>query len=83
MPVNPKLLAELAQTTGGTFYRAADGAALAAGLNGALDRMPRSLLSDGGHAAQPREAFGGPLAGALALLGAEALLRRTLLKVSP
>ena len=74
MPVNPRLLADIATATGGKFYRATDGAALAAGLNGALDSMPRSTLSDGGHAAQPREAFGG-LAGALALLGVEALLR--------
>ena len=83
MPVNPQLLADIAQTTGGKFYRATDGAALAAGLNGALDRMPRATLSDGGHSAQPKEAFGGPLAGALALFGVEALLRRSLLKVSP
>lgn len=83
MPVNPRLLADIAAATGGKFYRATDGASLAAGLNAALDSMPRTTLSDGGHTAQPREAFGGPLAGALALLGAEALLRRSLLRVSP
>ena len=83
MPVNPQLLRDIARATGGQFYRATDGAALAAGLKSALDAMPRTLLSDGGHAPRPREAFGGLLAGALALLGAEALLRRTLLAVSP
>ena len=83
MPVNPQLLRDIANATGGRFYRATDEAGLAAGLNGALDHMPRATLSDGGHAAQPREGFGGPLAGALALLGAEALLRRSLLRVGP
>ena len=83
MPVNPRLLSDIARTTGGKFYRASDDAALAAGLDAALDSMPRTTLSDGGHSAQPKEGFGAPLAGALALLGAEALLRRSLLKVSP
>ena len=79
----PRLLQDIARTTGGHYYRAADGAALAAGLNGALDAHATFTPQRRRTLGEPREAFGGPLAGALALLGVEALLRRTLLKVSP
>ena len=83
MPINPKLLADIAQATGGKFYRATDGKSLADGLNSALDHMQRTTITDSRHTAQPQEAFGGLLAGAVALLAGEALLRRSLLKVSP
>ncbi|HEY2748778.1 MAG TPA: VWA domain-containing protein [Polyangia bacterium] len=83
MPVNPALLQSIAETTGGRFYRATDQAALAAGLNGVLDRMQRTKLADGGATSQPTEAFAGLLGGALALAAADFVLRSSLLKVSP
>ena len=83
IPVNPTLLQSIAKTTGGQFYRATDRRALEAGLNGVLDRMQRTRLSDGGATSQPNEAFAGFLGGALALAAADFVLRNSVLRVSP
>jgi Ca-activated chloride channel family protein len=83
LPVNPELLKTIAETTGGEAYRATDRDELAQGLQKVLDSLERSELMEGGAAAQYREEFHPYLAWAFALLAAEFLLRRTLLRVFP
>jgi Ca-activated chloride channel family protein len=83
MPVNEGLLQELAQTTGGEFYRATDRATLKSGLARLLDKMERTKLQDGGATSAPEERFGGFLLGALALAALDVALRSSLLRVSP
>jgi Ca-activated chloride channel family protein len=83
LPVNPELLKSIADTTGGEAYRATDRDELAQGLQKVLDSLERSKLMEGGAAAQYREEFHPYLAWAFALLAAEFLLRRTLLRVFP
>jgi Ca-activated chloride channel family protein len=83
LPVNPELLKTIAETTGGEAYRATDRDELAQGLQKVLDSLERSKLMEGGAAAQYREEFHPYLAWAFALLAAEFLLRRTLLRVFP
>jgi Ca-activated chloride channel homolog len=83
IPTNPKLLQEIAQGTGGEFYRATDRQTLEAGLSKILDRMERSKIMEGGAAASYREEFTPYLLGAFVLAALELLLRWTLLRVFP
>jgi len=83
IPTNPKLLQEIAQTTGGEFYRATDRASLAEGLVKVLDKLERSKILEGGAAAHYREAFTPFLLWAFGLAGIELFLRSTLLRVFP
>lgn len=45
-PVNPKLLQEIAEKTGGTFYRATDKKSLSKNLNEILDGFERAPIED-------------------------------------
>ena len=83
LPVNPELLKTIAEMTGGEAYRATDREELAQGLQKVLDSLERSKLMEGGAAAQYREEFHPYLLWAFALIAAEFLLRRTLLRVFP
>ena len=83
IPINPDLLQEIADTTGGDFYRAVDRESLGEGLQKVLDKMERSKLMEGGAAANYREEFHPYLLGAFALAALELLLRFTFLRVFP
>ncbi|MBH24681.1 MAG: aerotolerance regulator BatA [Myxococcales bacterium] len=79
-PVNPALLEEIAQMTGGRFYRATDRKALEQNLHEILDEFEKSRLQDLSNVSRT-ELFG-PLAGlAIALLVLELAL--TYLVVRP
>ncbi len=45
-PVDPELLGSIAETTGGEFYRAADGEKLKSRLHAILDKFERTKLTD-------------------------------------
>ena len=83
LPVNPELLKTIAQRTGGEAYRAPDRQELEQGLQKVLDSLERSKLIEGGAAARYAEHYHPFLAWAFALIAAEFLLRRTLLRVFP
>jgi Ca-activated chloride channel family protein len=78
LPVNPRLLADVAAATGGAHYDAVDGEGLARGLHQILDGLARTRLAASGPPAREElapvllaAAFG--LAAAATLLGATAL----------
>lgn len=83
IPINPKLLEEMAQITGGEFYRATDREELRANLQKVLDSLERSKLIEGGVITNYHELFQPFLLAAIALLLLELLLKSTLLKVFP
>ncbi|HZH02590.1 MAG TPA: VWA domain-containing protein [Myxococcaceae bacterium] len=83
IPINPALLKQIAQTTGGEAYRATDRAELKAGLERVLGKMERSKIMEGGAAARVSEQFHLLLLGAFVLAAADLLLRNTLLRVTP
>jgi Ca-activated chloride channel homolog len=83
LPVNPQLLKDIAEMTGGEAYRATDPQALRDGLQKVLDSLERSRLMEGGAAATYKEGFHPFLLWAFALAALELLLRRTVLKVFP
>jgi Ca-activated chloride channel homolog len=83
MPVNPKLLQDIADLTGGEFYRVTDRQELERGLQRVLDALERSSLMEGGASARYKEEYHPFLLWAFALLAAEFLLRRSLLRVFP
>jgi Ca-activated chloride channel homolog len=83
IPINPELMQEIADTTGGEYYRAVDRESLTEGLQKVLDKMERSKLMEGGAAANFREEFHPYLLGAFALAALELLLRFTFLRVFP
>jgi len=74
-PVNPKLLEEIAGTTGGTPYLATDARALKARFQSILDELDRSRIKD--QKGRPRELYPYLVGPALALLLLELLLSLT------
>ncbi|MGQ0508706.1 MAG: vWA domain-containing protein [Myxococcaceae bacterium] len=83
IPINPALLKEIADITGGEYYRATDRAQLSEGLKKVLDKMERSKLLEGGAMANYREYFHPFLLIAFIAAALELLLRSTLLRVFP
>lgn len=83
MPINPALLRELAQTTGGEAFEAKDGQELDARLTEILDHLDRSRLEATTYAAPKTELFPYCLGLALGLLGIELLLSSTRLRRFP
>jgi Ca-activated chloride channel homolog len=83
LPVNPELLKTIAQTTGGESYRATDRQELEDGLQKVLNSLERSKLMEGGASARYAEHYHPFLAWAVALIAAEFILRRTVLRVFP
>lgn len=81
-PVNPELLQEIADMTGGTFYRATDGEALAKQLHAILDAYEKSRIQDISNVTRT-EVFGPLLAVAIFLLMLELALRYALVKPFP
>jgi Ca-activated chloride channel family protein len=81
--INPGLLQEIAQTTGGEYYRATDAEQLRVGLQRVLDSLERSKLMEGGAAARWEERFHPFLVLSFLLAALELLLRVTLLRVLP
>ena len=74
-PVNPRLLEEIAGTTGGTPYLATDAHALKARFQAILDELDRSRIKD--QKGKPRELYPAFLGPALGLLVMELLLSLT------
>jgi Ca-activated chloride channel family protein len=83
IPINPQLMQDIADLTGGEYYRATDRETLEAGLQKVLDAMERSKLLEGGAAANYREEFHPFLLGAFLLAALELLLRFSFLRVFP
>lgn len=83
IPINPKLLEEVATLTGGEYYRATDRAELKANLQKVLDSLERSKIIEGGVITNYRELFHPFLLWAFTLLVLELLLKSTLLRVFP
>lgn len=83
IPINPELLQQIAQVTGGEYYRATDRESLEEGLKRVLDRLERSRLMEGGATATYREKFHEPLLWAALLLVLEFALRSSVLRVFP
>lgn len=80
-PIDPDLLQEIAQTTGGQFFRAADRAQLARSFHTILDQLERSRIADAG--VRYGELYPPVVLAALALLALEALLASTRLRRFP
>jgi Ca-activated chloride channel family protein len=80
-PVDPRLLEEIAQTTGGQFFRAADRGSLEQSFHTILDQLERSKIADAG--VRYGELYHHIVALALALLGLEAVLSATRLRRFP
>lgn len=83
IPINPELLESIAEQTGGSYYRATDGASLEQGLQRVLDTLERSRLIDGGASATFQERFHPFLLAAFLLAALELLVRATVLRVFP
>jgi len=83
IPINPELLQQMSQETGGEFYRATDREELRQGLNKVLDSLQRSTLMEGGATANYTEHFHPLLLWAFVLLALELLIRTTVLRVFP
>lgn len=83
IPINPELLQDIADRTGGEYYRATDPESLKAGLQKVLDSLERSKLMEGGASATYREDFHQYLLLAFGLAALELLLRATFLRVFP
>ena len=83
IPVNPGLLKDISQTTGGEFYQATDRESLRQGLRKVLDALERSKLMEGGAAAHYQERYHPFLLWAFALAGVELVLRSSWLRVAP
>ncbi len=81
-PVNPELLQEMAETTGGRYYRAADGEALREDLHEILDEFERSRITDASNV-EKRELFRPFVVAALLLLFAQFALQYTILRSFP
>ncbi len=60
-PVNPALLQQLAETTGGAYVNATDRESLEHGLQAVLDRMEKSRVFEVGGGSRTRERFDVPL----------------------
>ncbi|MCP3058045.1 VWA domain-containing protein [Myxococcus sp. K38C18041901] len=83
IPINPELMQDIADRTGGEYYRATDPEGLRRGLQKVLDSLERSKLMEGGASATYREEFHPFLLAAFGLLALELLLRSTFLRVFP
>ncbi|MCA9547238.1 MAG: VWA domain-containing protein [Myxococcales bacterium] len=81
-PVNPALLKQIADETGGRFYRSTDKKGLSEDLRDILDQFEKSRLVDYA-AAERTELFPWFLLPALALLFLEILLSQTVLRRFP
>lgn len=81
-PINPALLKEIAQTTGGTYTRATDADGLKRGLHDILDRFERSRLKDASNV-EHEELYEVWALLALTLLIAQFVLRHTVLRTFP
>ncbi|MBU1899784.1 VWA domain-containing protein [Myxococcota bacterium] len=81
-PVNPALLEQIAEATGGRFYRAGDRDKLAHDFHDILDTFDKSRLVDYA-AAERAELFGWFLIPGLLLLLLEVLLSQTILRRFP
>jgi Ca-activated chloride channel family protein len=83
IPINPELLQDIADTTGGEYYRATDPEGLKRGLQKVLDSLERSKLMEGGASANYREDYHLLLLVAFGLAALELFLRSTFLRVFP
>jgi Ca-activated chloride channel homolog len=83
IPINPELLQDIADSTGGEYYRATDPESLKQGLQKVLDSLERSKLMEGGASANYREDYHPYLLLAFGLAALELLLRATFLRVFP
>jgi Ca-activated chloride channel homolog len=83
IPINPELMQDIADRTGGEYYRATDPEGLKQGLQKVLDALERSKLMEGGASATYKENFHPFLLAAFALAALELLLRITFLRVFP
>nr|WP_308809782.1 VWA domain-containing protein [Archangium lansinium] len=83
IPINPELLQDIADQTGGEYYRATDPESLKLGLQKVLDSLERSKLMEGGATANYREDYHSYLLLAFGLAALELLLRATFLRVFP
>jgi Ca-activated chloride channel homolog len=83
IPINPELLQDISDATGGEYYRATDPEGLKQGLQKVLDSLERSKLMEGGATANYRENFHPFLLMAFGLAALELFLRSTLLRVFP
>lgn len=80
VPVNPELLRQMSEQTGGAFFEATDRKGLVSSFHAILDALERSRIADRGVVyaeAFPRYLWPGLLLAALDLLLALAVLRRT------
>jgi Ca-activated chloride channel family protein len=80
-PVNPKLLKELAEKTGGSMYVATDASALRAGFHDVLNKLEKTKFES--SVATYEELFRFLLLPAVMLLALDALLRALLLRRFP
>lgn len=83
IPINPKLLEDMATLTGGEYYRATDREELKANLQKVLDSLERSKIIEGGVVTNYKELFHPYLLWAFTLLLLELLLKSTVLRVFP
>jgi Ca-activated chloride channel family protein len=81
--VNPELLQNISQLTGGTYYRATDRATLSKGLTEILDQLDKSKIDEGGSFTRYDELFAQALLPGLVLLALELLLSLTRLRSFP
>jgi len=80
VPVNPELLRQMSEQTGGAFFEATDRKALVSSFHAILDALERSRIADQGVVYAevfPRYLWPGLLLAALDLILALAVLRRT------
>jgi len=83
IPTNPKLLEDVAATSGGLSYIATDKQSLEQGLQSALNAFERSKLLDGTPDSSYKELFGGFLLSAFLLMLAQMVLQNGPLRVFP
>jgi Ca-activated chloride channel family protein len=81
-PINPPLLQEMAQITGGEYFRAEDAGALREGLHKILDELERSRLKDATNV-EHEELYHRFIWWALLLLTLQGILRATILRKFP
>ena len=81
-PVNPALLQEIADKTGGEFFKATDAEGLEQRLHEILDRFERTRVQDTSHV-DYQERYHPWLVWAIAMMAAQFALRHTLLRKFP